>query len=861
MPPRKKKKKVKISELPTPFFEMLWRYYFENKGQIRRRYKKLSLKFLDHNDPDRPGSWLRRPQFEALEMYIFLKEYCDNQSLAEIVKKWANKEGIFKDRKETITQDLIHNLDDKLVKGLYDDVYETLQEFRQEYSNYIFALTMGLGKTVLMATSIFYEFLLANKWPKDPRFCHNALVFAPDKTVLQSLREIETLDKSLVVPPEYVSWLEPHLSFHFLEDSGATLSLIDRSKYNIIVSNTQKIILKKKKKKSGPANALFKAESALYETKSIDEEYLDLYGFDEADLVQNQRFAKLLRLEQLGIYVDEAHHVFGANLAKDLGMKKATTSLRLTINEIAANIKAAGSNVVGCYNYTGTPYVGRQLLPEVVYAYGLRESINNNYLKKTKVSSFTNTKTSEFVEHSVKDFYSRYGEHKAEGMLPKMAFFATTINELQQELRPAVEKVLDKLGIPLSSILVNVGDDKLTSNDDLREFRLLDTEKSEKQFILLVNKGKEGWNCRSLFAVALHREPKSKIFVLQAAMRCLRSIGDKQETGLIFLSDENLQYLEKELEQNFRMSLEAFQSAGEEKDTYYVKPVPPPIKIPLRRVKKMHRLKEKVIPDHVKLDLEKVRTEQYEIVRTDTRLVELHKSGTKEVIKSNSQRIFSELTLVAEVGRYLNRSCVEIRNILLNSEEGIEQILDLVNFHNDILFDWVIPHLFKEMYELVEFEHKEDVEVELVKDPGEKEYYTVRAQKDLVASYDDLDVQKYREKSFHLNHYCFDSGSERDQFWAFLKDGSIKKVWFTGMLTHGQSDFYINYIDPESHKVRSYFPDFVVVKDDGSYELVEVKADYMLNDPVIQAKTHYAKQLAEHSGMKYSVVKASEVSS
>ena len=62
------------------------------------------------------------------------------------------------------------------------------------YPNYIFALTMGTGKTILMATCIFYEFLLGNKFEKDVRYCHNALVFAPDKTVLQSLKEIESFD-------------------------------------------------------------------------------------------------------------------------------------------------------------------------------------------------------------------------------------------------------------------------------------------------------------------------------------------------------------------------------------------------------------------------------------------------------------------------------------------------------------------------------------------------------------------------------------------------------------------------------------------------------------------------------------------
>lgn len=141
--------------------------------------------------------------------------------------------------------------------------------------------------------------------------------------------------------------------------------------------------------------------------------------------------------------------------------------------------------------------------------------------------------------------------------------FASNIDELEKELRPAVEQVLSKLDISTDKILVNVGDDKITTNDDLREFVNLDSPNSEKQFILLVNKGKEGWNCRSLFAVALHRTPKSKIFVLQATMRCLRAIGLRQETGRVFLSEENKVILNEELQNNFRMNIDEFTNAGD----------------------------------------------------------------------------------------------------------------------------------------------------------------------------------------------------------------------------------------------------------------------------------------------------------
>ena len=54
---------------------------------------------------------------------------------------------------------------------------------------------------------------------------------------------------------------------------------------------------------------------------------------DDSSLMENQRFKKLCRLTQLGVYVDEAHHLFGADLEKQIrssGGKK--TSLRDTIN-------------------------------------------------------------------------------------------------------------------------------------------------------------------------------------------------------------------------------------------------------------------------------------------------------------------------------------------------------------------------------------------------------------------------------------------------------------------------------------------------------------------------------------------------
>jgi hypothetical protein len=118
--------------------------------------------------------------------------------------------------------------------------------------------------------------------------------------------------------------------------------------------------------------------------------------------------------------VDEAHHAFGKALAKDMGVgrKETDTSLRTTIDILAASLNAAGTRVVACYNYTGTPYVGREVLPEVVYAYGLKEAIDKGFLKKVTLHGYANTRTDEFVDIAIENFLKESGELRPEGLLP-----------------------------------------------------------------------------------------------------------------------------------------------------------------------------------------------------------------------------------------------------------------------------------------------------------------------------------------------------------------------------------------------------------------------------------------------------------
>ena len=852
--------------LDTTFYRELVGFYKAHRGTIRSHYKLPTRVILDYNDPDkfRPGQFLRRPQFEALEIYIFLKEYCKLAPVHSIFDNWYHKKRGFESRGDVLGLGGRLALSEEFTfnEEAYSAIFKKMQATKQIYPNYIYALTMGVGKTLLMATCIFYEFVLASKFPNDPLYCHNALIFAPDKTVLQALREIESFDFSKVLPPEYANWLQANLSLQYLEEAGATLNVLNGSRYNLIISNAQKIILKRRNKTPSAAQQLFLNDSirgTADASASVYDDIADLYGQetieDEQELTINQRFLKLRNLPQLGIYVDEAHHAFGDALKKDLQDARKETSLRFSINALAKGLESQNSRLVACHNFTGTPYVKNEVLPEVVYAFGLDAAIRDQYLKNPVLHGYSNTRDKDFVRLVVDHFLKEYSGKRFENMLPKLVFFAPDIADANENLRPALERVLSEKNIPSSAILINVGDERITTNDDIRAFNELDTPQSEKQFIILVNKGKEGWNCRSLCGVAMFRQPRSKVFVLQATMRCLRSIGDSQEDGQIYLSTDNLQILNDELQQNFRLNTEEFQKLKADRTRYEVR-VLKRKSITLTRVRHLYETKEKELKENVAFDMDSWDTERYRIIHTEQKMRQkLGPEKREDLTAQKERRVWTAYTLVAEIARYLCMSPLKIEKILQESREGLERLVSRVNEYNELLYDRVIPELFGMLYEVSEFERKESREIALVNDP-EKGFFSIHGdpqKTELFSKWQQSGI-KQADKTFHLDTYCFDSAPEHDFFKQVVAQDAVREIYFTGMLTHGQSDFYINYIDPDTHTVRSYYPDFLILTESGEWIVVEIKAAINMDDPVVLAKKAFAEEMLKSSRISYRMV-------
>lgn len=199
--------------------------------------------------------------------------------------------------------------------------------------------------------------------------------------------------------------------------------------------------------------------------------------------------------------------------------------------------------------------------------------------------------------------------------------------------------------------------------------------------------------------------------------------------------------------------------------------------------------------------------------------------------------------------------------------DGIETILEKVNYSNSILYDWIVPELFKQIYKIsYEKGEKKEIIKWLTKDPpknpdGTDGCYNLNFDDDSFVEETSPQFSEYSQsstnplnakKSFNLSGYGFDSSSEKSFFVRNLfNNKEIKHIWFTGMLTNGQSDFYVHYIDPELHTLRSYYPDFLVELNDGKFYIVEIKGENLIDKASTQAKVQYAKQMYSASGLEY----------
>lgn len=394
-----------------------------------------------------------------------------------------------------------------------------------DYPSYILALAMGAGKTVLIGAIIASEFALALEYHPDEggAFMQNALVFAPGLTIAESLRELADIDYARILPPHLH---RPFAATHrliFTQDGQRDILAVPGSRYNLIVTNTEKIRIQRRVRRHHAWTQLQFAQKVA-----------------EAREEANLRLQTLAALPNLGIFSDEAHHAYGREMDKHL---KRT---RQTVDYLHAN-----TNVIAVVNTTGTPYYKRQPLPDVVIWYGLADGIRDNILKSLAggIYDYDLADSEQFVAAVVRDFFRDYGAVRLPNGAPARLAIYFPHNDELNALRPVVERTLWQLGYDADIVLRNTNQ---STPAEIEAFNWLNEPTAPHRVILLVNKGAEGWNCPSLFACALVRKlTNSRTFVLQASTRCLRQVPGNSVPARLYVTPENRRILERQLRETY----------------------------------------------------------------------------------------------------------------------------------------------------------------------------------------------------------------------------------------------------------------------------------------------------------------------
>jgi len=170
------------------------------------------LQYARHEDES--PRYLREPQIRALETYWYLRLVERTPGVGELYERIFPKP---MDRLKALgleapalTEIVINEDFDALIERIRTDDalvrthrLEGLREtLSLAYPSYILALAMGAGKTILVGAIVATEFAMALEYPDaaDP-FVENALVFAPGKTIIESLRELLRIRYDDLLPP------------------------------------------------------------------------------------------------------------------------------------------------------------------------------------------------------------------------------------------------------------------------------------------------------------------------------------------------------------------------------------------------------------------------------------------------------------------------------------------------------------------------------------------------------------------------------------------------------------------------------------------------------------------------------------
>ena len=538
---------------------------------------------------------MRDAQVDAIKTYLFLKIACGCAPLSQLFCQGAfntldlEQAEISSNTRDFLTahpaaaalfeyarlkndsgEQVSEKLEKQIRKGPESIDYETF--FREafygvSYTDYLFSLPMGAGKTYLMAAFIYLDLYFARNEPNNPAFAHNFMIFAPSglkSSVVPSLKTIQRFDPTWVIPEPAASEIKRQLSFEVLDQSKTAKKSNKTKNPNVqkianhqplselfglvAVTNAEKVILDRIQEKAG--------QISMFEESD-----------DEKDRQANELRNLIGKLPSLSVFIDEVHHAVSDEI-----------KLRAVVNKWAENQTI--NSVIG---FSGTPYlekaekiqvtagssVSSAEISNIVYYYPLIDGVGN-FLKRPIVKIADLPDSSRIIDRGVREFLDSYKDTVyLDGTCAKLGIYCGTIEKLEEMVYPLVRSIVAEYGLSPDCILkFHKGNKQYPQPADSQmEFDSLDQPFSKVRIVLLVQIGKEGWDCRSLTGIILSQEgdcPKN--MVLQTACRCLRQVQkDAPETALIYLNSSNADKLNSQLQKQHHISLQEFTDADHHK--------------------------------------------------------------------------------------------------------------------------------------------------------------------------------------------------------------------------------------------------------------------------------------------------------
>ncbi|KAA6345280.1 hypothetical protein EZS27_007133 [termite gut metagenome] len=537
---------------------------------------------------------MRDAQIEAIKTYLFLKIACNNQPLWKLfadgtfntltideLELTTTARNVLRHNKAAMAFMEYSRLTDKTGKQLapelerfiktntadidYEQAFKNIF-YNTTYPDYLYSLPMGAGKTFLMAAFIYLDLYFAQNEPENKAFAHNFIIFAPSglkSSVVPSLKTIQRFDPSWIIPEPAASNLKRWVKFEVLDEQKS------QKKSNKTKNpNTQKINRHQPLDDLMGLVAVTNAEKVILERVQANDsffghDYMDTE--DEKDRQANELRNIIGKIPNLAVYIDEVHHA----MDEDIKLRKVVTQWME---------KDTFNSVVG---FSGTPYLEKPEgisidnrftiknieLSNVVYYYPLIDGITN-FLKTPVVKISSNPDSLSIVDSGVKDFLDTYKNKRyANGTIAKLGIYCGKIENLEEVIYPRVMQLVNQYGLNASDAVLKYhrGNEKFKITQKAEtEFASLDSPLSKIQIVLLVQIGKEGWDCQSLTGVILSQKGDCPTnMVLQTGCRCLRQVDKgKKETALIWLNDFNAEKLNAQLLQQQNITLKEFEKAA-----------------------------------------------------------------------------------------------------------------------------------------------------------------------------------------------------------------------------------------------------------------------------------------------------------